>query len=182
MKNKTLILSLISLAVLSRLFPHPPNFTPLVAVGMFGMAYFGSKTWSFLIPLLALYISNLILDNTLYAKYYQGFTWFDNQSIWIYGALICTSILSYFSFKGNLSNQRIATTSILSSVLFFVISNLGVWASSGMYPPTFEGFVYCYLMAIPFLGYSLLGDLFYNIFLFGTYIYFVNKKIVKSEV
>ena len=181
MKNKIVIISLISLAILSRLFPHPPNFTPLVAAGMFGMAYFGSKIWSFLIPLLALYISNLVLDNTIYAKYHQGFVWFDVHSIWIYVALLGTSFLSYFRFKNSISNQIIFLTSLLSSLVFFAVSNFGVWIGSGMYAHTYEGFITCYVMAIPFLGNALAGDLFFNLLLFGTYIYFIKKKIIMAS-
>jgi hypothetical protein len=62
------------------------------------------------------------------------------------------------------------SASLLSSVLFFVVTNFAVWLGSGMYTADIKGFVECYVMAIPYFGNTLAGDLFYCTVLFGSYV------------
>ena len=63
----------------------------------------------------------------------------------------------------------IALAALVSSVLFFVVTNFGVWATQGMYPMNVEGLVACYVAAIPFFQNSLLGNAFYTAVLFGGF-------------
>ena len=83
-----LIVLLIFMAALSRLLPHPPNFAPIAGMGLFGAAYFSKKYFAFLIPFIAYWISDLILDNLVYAQYYDGFQWFGSLYVYASFALI----------------------------------------------------------------------------------------------
>ncbi|SVB25226.1 uncharacterized protein METZ01_LOCUS178080, partial [marine metagenome] len=64
---------LLILAAFSRLIPHPPNFTALGAMALFGGAYVSSRTLAIILPLGALWVSDLILNNLVYTEFYQGF-------------------------------------------------------------------------------------------------------------
>jgi hypothetical protein len=61
----------------------------------------------------------------------------------------------------------IAGAALASSIIFFVLTNFGVWAFGSWYPKTWEGLVACYVAAIPFFHNTLLGDAFYVSVLFG---------------
>jgi len=70
------LLAIILLAAFSRIIPHMPNFPPLGAIGLFGAAYFQKKWQAFLVPIAATWLSDLFINNVVYAKYYLNFTWF----------------------------------------------------------------------------------------------------------
>ncbi len=67
---------LILLAAFSRVIPHMANFSPLGAIGLFGAAYFTRRWQAFLIPIAATWLSDLFINNVIYAQYYPSFTWF----------------------------------------------------------------------------------------------------------
>lgn len=147
---------LIVFAVLARLVPHPGNFTPVGAFGLFAGAHMSLKTaWT--VPVAALLVSNLFVGTynlIAMAGVYIGF--------------LVGPLLGRFMLRGRIKPGRVATAVILNAGLFFLISNFGVWAA-GYYPPTFAGLIACYVAGLPFLGYSLLGDSFYSILLFAGY-------------
>lgn len=176
MKRTTfyLITGFIIFAVLSRLLPHAYNFTPLGAIALFGMAYFKDKKWALIIPLAALWASDLILNNFRYAEYYDGFAWFSSGALFVYGAFAMIAVLGYYLLQ-KVSFSRVLGGAFGASVIFFVISNFGVWIGSPMYPLTAEGFIACYTAAIPFFHYTLAGDLIYCGVLFGGFEFIVNR-------
>lgn len=161
---------MIVFAALSRLLPHPPNFTPIGGMALFGAAYFSRKYLAFLIPLAALLISDLVLNNIVYPRmfpeYYDGtFAW--GVSPWIYGSFILITLLGFGLLK-QIKLPRLVGTSLLASSLFFLVTNFGVWAS-GVYPKTLDGLMACYAAGVPFFWNTLAGDLFYVGVLFGAY-------------
>ena len=162
----------ILLAALSRLLPHPPNFTPIGGMALFGAAYFSKKYWSFLIPFAALWISDLFLNNIVYANmypdYYTGFVWFTQGGAWIYGAFALIILLGMLTLR-NIKTQNIVLSSVAASTIFFVLTNIGVWLGSGMYAKTWAGLTTCFSMAIPYFWNTLGGDLFFSAVLFGGY-------------
>ena len=170
MKRTTfyLIAGFILFAVLSRLLPHAYNFTPLGAIALFGMAYFKDKKWALIIPLVALWASDLILNNFRYAEYYEGFTWFSSGALYIYGAFAMIAVLGYYLLK-KVSFGRVLGGALGASLIFFIVSNFGVWISSPMYPLTVEGLIACYTAAIPFFHYTIAGNLIYSAALFGSF-------------
>jgi len=155
-KQEKLILAFVAFAVLIRLIPHPPNFTPIVALALFGSTTFRNKWLGIFLPILALGISDLYLG-------------FYSISIWVYSSFFLISLLGTYW-------KKIKVTNVLtSSVIFFIITNFGVWL--GGYPKTIEGFLLCYTMAIPFFINSIIGDLFFSYLLKYSFRYSENKLI-----
>ena len=157
---KTLIF-FVSILVLSRLIPHPPNFTPLIAGVVFLPFLINDRKIIVFLPAIILLISDLILG-------------FHNHMLWTYGSFILISLLTIRIFKENL--QRLLLTSFLAPSVFFVVSNFGVWFSSGIYSKDIIGLFECYILALPFYSSSLLSTL-----LFATAFYLVRHYIVNSK-
>lgn len=151
-------------AAFSRLIPHPWNFTAIGAMALFGGAYFPSKIQSLIIPIAALIVSDLVLG-------------FHNTMFFVYGAFMITVILGW-TLREERSVVKIGTMALVTSSLFFLISNFGVWAMQTMYPMTWSGLVACYVAAIPFFDNQIYGDLFFSGVLFGAYE--VLKKVSRS--
>lgn len=172
MNKKTLyiILGFVAFAALARLLPHAYNFTPLGAIALFGAAYFKDKKWALIIPITALFLTDLILNNYVYSAYYDGFAWFTGGFLYIYGAFAMIAIMGYYLLK-KVTMGRVIGGAFGASVIFFVVSNFGVWLSSPIYPLTLEGLVACYTAAIPFFHNTLAGDLIYSSAMFGAFEY-----------
>ena len=131
-KTKFIFL-LIFIATVSRLIPHPPNFTPVTAIALFSITKLDNKFLASLTPLICLYISDLFLG-------------FYTINIFVYMSFALISLLGYYIGKINLSSV------ILSSLIFFLISNFGVWILG--YPKTIDGFLTCYYVATIFWIYN----------------------------
>mgnify|MGYP000091147475 CR=1 FL=1 len=122
--NKRLIAlsAFIIVAALSRLIPHPYNLAPFGALSLFGAAYFSDRKLSFILPLVAMFISDLLINNILYASYYQGFTLFTPGFLWVYGAIASIVIAGFFIMK------KITVPRVLAGSLTALLSmddNLG---------------------------------------------------------
>ncbi len=172
MKNTTgntfaLIAVFVLLATLGRFLPHPPNFTPLAAIALFGGFFFAKKELGILAALLCLLCSDLLLQ----AAFYLGinpFPGFHQSMIFVYGAFAAIAIIGTL-LKKRINLPRLAGATIGSSILFYIVTNFGVWLSTGMYPMTIEGLLSCYAMGLPFLGTGMLGDITYVSIIFGAY-------------
>lgn len=166
-------LLLMVLAAITRLFPHPPNFAPVAAIGLFGATYFSRRWMSIALPFITLFLSDLVLNN-VYPKYFDTFTLITNW--WIYAAFALAIALGWFTLRGKtFSPERIAVVALASSLIFFIVTNFAHWAVFSMYPKTPQGLLTCYVAALPFLKYSILGDLFFSAVLFGGYEYALRK-------
>lgn len=159
---------LLLLAIASRLIPHPANFAPMGAMALFGSAYFNRKYLALFLPIFATWISDLFINNVIYAQYYPKFTWFYEGFYWQYGTYVLIGLLGLVIFK-KVNFKRILAGGLVSTILFFMISNFGCWIGSTTYPQNFGGLMECYAMGIPFLKGTLLGDLFYCGVLFGSF-------------
>lgn len=159
---------MILLAALSRLIPHPINFAPISGVALFGAAYYSKKYWAFVIPIVSMWISDLIINNVVYAELFDGFVWFYSGSLFTYAAFIAIAILGMNALK-RVTVSRVAASAMSASILFFALSNFGVWLSSGMYPHTWNGLATCYAAGLPFLKNTVAGDLVYSALLFGAF-------------
>ncbi len=166
MKTFTIAL-IIVMAALSRILPHPSNFTPVAAMALASGAYFGRSSIGFLIPLVAMVISDMIIGP------YSGMfiNYLAMASVVLLGSLTCTRVTAL----------RVLGSSLAGSVLFFVISNFGVWLAGGLYPKTFAGLVECYVYAIPFFGNTLLGDLAYSAAIFSSVYLVTSSKLVRAS-
>lgn len=155
MNLKLIALCIVTFGVLQRLLPHHPNISPIAALCLFGGVYL-SKKFIFL-PLLALFISDFFL----------GF--YGISMLYVYGSFALIGLIGWW-LKKHKSPKYILGSSLFSSVLFFVITNFGVWAPpSNWYPHTLDGLIQSYTLAIPFFRNTLLGDLGYTVTFFGGY-------------
>lgn len=157
---------LIVLAALSRLLPHPPNFSPVEAVALFGGAYFASRAWAFVVPLVAMLLSDLVLA-TMLGGDYAGYFGSAGMAL-VYGCIALTTALG-LNLRGRVSGARVLGYSLAGSVLFFVVTNFGVFASSVAVPKTAAGLMATYAAGIPFFQWTVLGTLFYSALLFGGF-------------
>ena len=187
MKKKALklnfitITTLIALALISRIIPHPYNFAPMMAVGIFGGALFTQKKWAYIIPLVAIFLSDLLINNILMSDYYGHFVWAYEGWYWQYAVFALIPFLSVILFKNHISVSKIIGMSVFSSIIFFIVTNFGVWATGMMYPMNTEGLMACFVAGIPFYKGALLGNLFYCGVLFGTY-YLIGRKIPSLQL
>jgi hypothetical protein len=149
-------------AVVMRLLPHPWNVTPLGAMFLFGGATFRNKRDSLLVPLGALMISDYAVIHLMYQGHYAWFSPFTWAGFLLVGLLGWT-------LRNRRTVARVVAASLAGSIVFFLISNFGVWLGWKMYPPTFGGLVSCYVAALPFFRNCLVGDLAYAGLLFGAY-------------
>lgn len=166
-----ILILMIVAAALSRLLPHPFNFTPIGAMALFGAAYFSDKRLAFIVPFLAMWLSDLWLNNVTYPAA-NGFQWTGNA--WVYGSFALIVLLGF----GLLRRVKVAAvlgTSLLASILFFLITNFSVWLGSTAYPQNMTGLLACYGAGIPFFWNTIAGDLFYCAVLFGGFEWAQNR-------
>ncbi len=164
----TVLAVFIFIAAFSRIIPHVPNFSPLGAVGLFSAAHFAKKWQALLIPILAVWISDLFINNVIYAQYYPGFTWFYSGFYWQYGSYLLITCTGLLIFK-KVTVFRVLTGALTSTVIFFLISNFGCWPGNSYYTQDINGLMACYAAGLPYLKGTLSGDLFYCIVLFGSF-------------
>ena len=176
MKKKLLLAIAMLVAVfLGRVMPHPYNFTPVIAITLLSSYIFKNKYVSLGLPLFALWLSDLFINNVIYAGYYSGFTFFSSGMIWTYGSILLVALLGSAMFK-KMSSSKVALASISGSTIFYLISNFGVWIASPMYAKSIAGLVVCYSLALPFYASSLAGDLMYSALFFGAYHLAISKS------
>lgn len=173
--NFAAVTLLIVLAIASRLIPHPANFAPMMSIGIFGGAVFMQKRWAYIIPIAAIWISDLLMNNILYAAYYDHFVWFYSGWYWQYAMYLFIPFLSVLLFKNDITFGKVTGMSVAGAVLFFIVSNFGTWAGGMLYPMTVDGLISCYIMALPYFKGSLMGNLFYSGVLFGLY-YLIEQR------
>lgn len=146
--------SVIVAAVLLRLVPHEPNVAPIGAMALFGGAYL-SKKYALPFPIFTMFVSDIFLG-------------FHNTIVWVYGSFILIGLIGML-LRNRVNPGNVILVSLASSVLFYLITNFGVWFSGSMYPKTLSGLLQSYTLALPFFRNTLLGDLFYNGVFFGGY-------------
>lgn len=141
-------------AVLLRIVPHPPNVAPVAAIALFGGLYI-SKRFALIVPLIIMFLSDAVLG-------------FHSGMPFVYGSFLLIGLLGVLlqQKKGFLT---IILASIGSSILFYLITNFGVWHLGTMYPHTLEGLLTCYIAGLPFLRNTFVGDLLYTALLCGGY-------------
>jgi hypothetical protein len=153
--SKRLWIGVVILGACARLLPHPWNFTPLIAIGLFAGNHARKTSTGMLATVSALALSDAVMG------FYSGF-WY------VYGAMLIPVLLGRL-IRNRSGVSAIAATALASSVSFFLITNFMVWATSQLYPHTIAGLTASYVAGIPFYQNQLLGDAFYTLALFGGY-------------
>ncbi|MGB0839193.1 MAG: DUF6580 family putative transport protein [Chitinophagales bacterium] len=159
------------IAAIARLLPHPPNFTPIAAMALFGGAYFANKKMAFIIPLLCMLFSDFLLQIGFWLGF-RSFPGFHTTMIAVYVAfalVVGLGVLLMQQGNGKLKMGNLFGMTLAGSVVFFIITNFAVWIGSGYYPQNWMGLVTCFEAAIPFFGNTLIGDLCYSVVLFGGF-------------
>jgi len=159
------IVATIVAGVATRLFPGTLNLTAVGAVCLFSGVYLKRNYLAVLLPLVAYFVSDLIVN----ARYADQFLWsFNGTSYLLFGLTVLMGVV----IRQRPAALRIATAGVLSAALFFVVSNFMVWWDGEQtYPRTAAGLVECYVAAIPFAGNMLLGNLLYSAVIFGAWHY-----------
>jgi hypothetical protein len=158
--------ALTAFAAAARLLPHPPNFTPITAVALFGAATFRHRWHAVLIPLGSLLLSDSLLHLTYLAGWQPSRGFYRGQ--WVVYACSLATIGLGFLLRRRRTALTIAAATLASSLLFFLITNsVFVHGTGSLYPATVRGLLLSYEMALPFFRNSLAGDAFYTGVLFG---------------
>ncbi|MEO8434138.1 MAG: DUF6580 family putative transport protein [Pyrinomonadaceae bacterium] len=149
------LVCMILAAAASRLIPHPPNAASITAVALFGGAYLSDKRLAFLAPIAALFLSDLVLGLYGHMEVVYG----------SFALVVCIGLL----LRKRRSPLAIGGAALASSIVFFVVTNFGVWLFGSLYPGTMAGLFACYVAAIPFFQNTLVGDALYTVALFGGF-------------
>lgn len=149
------LVCMILAAAASRLIPHPPNAASITAVALFGGAYLCDKRLAFLVPIAALFLSDLVLGFYSHMEVVYG----------SFALVVCIGLL----LRRRCTPLAIGGAALASSALFFVVTNFSVWVFGSLYPKTIAGLFTCYVAAIPFFQNTLLGDALYTVALFGGF-------------
>ena len=180
-----LVLLILAPAAL-RLIDHPWNMAPIAALALFAGAYFRDKVWAFAVPLGAMCLSDLGLG---LIRHNTAFYTFHELTPLVYGCYaLCVFLGMWVRSSWNSIDRQIhaagidgpgrpsalrtvplGVATLGGSVLFYLITNFGVWALFNMYTKTWVGLMQCYEAGIPFFRATLLGDAFYVVVLFGGY-------------
>jgi hypothetical protein len=186
-KRFTVLVGIVFIGIISRLIPHVANIAPITAIALFAGAYFLDKKWGMIIPLLALFLSDCILQIQFWAGVteYPGFY---NDMPFVYGAFALIVGLGYF-LKNRVNVLNVFGAILAASIVFFLVTNFGVWlmastSSELFYPKTFAGLLLCYEAGIPFALRTLIGDVAFTGLLFGVFEYLVrsNENNILSPV
>ena len=153
-KKQVVPISLILILALARLIPHPPNFTPIIAVAIMSGFFFKNIYLS----LGVLIISMLLAD--IFISFY-------NNLIFVYLSLLLITFI-FYKLSKKINFKNLFFYSFVGSLIFFLISNFGVWAlgspgvSNIAYEKSLSGLIECYIFAIPFFGNTFLSTIIFS--------------------
>ena len=160
-----LAISLIIIGILLRFIPHTANFTPVAAIAIFAGVYLNKKQ-ALIVPLLLMVLSDIFLG-------------MHNVVLFTWGSFILVTLIGFWA-KDHKTVKGIVSTSVVSSVLFYVITNFGVWAM-GWYPLTAKGLLDCYILGLPFLRNFGVATLVYAAVFFSAY-EFIARKVRDTKL
>lgn len=149
-----LALLLLTFGIITRFITHSPNFTPIIAIALFAGVY-ADKRYAIIIPLALMVVTDIFLG------FHEAiaFTW---------GSVLLITVMG-LNLRNQKSAKNIAIKSLFSAILFFVMTNFGVWLMSGWYEKSMAGLTECFVLAIPFFRNTLLSTAVYGVALFGIY-------------
>ena len=148
LKKEVFPVSLILILAISRLIPHPENFTPIIAMAIMGGYVFRNLYLSFFVVLFSMLLSDFFIG-------------FYSHMFFVYFSLFFL-ILVFFSLTKKINYKNLFIFSFLGSVIFFMISNFGVWIVGDLYERNIDGLIKCYFMAIPFFKNTFLSTIIFS--------------------
>jgi hypothetical protein len=163
LKKETFPISLILILALARLIPHPPNFTPIVAIAIMSSCFFRNIYLSFAVIIVSMLLADVFIG-------------FYNNMFFVYLSLLLIAFI-FFRISTKVKLQNLFIFGFLGSVIFFLISNFGVWVLSGMYEKNLNGLAYCYFLALPFFVNTVLSTI---IFIYSAFVAnnLFSKKVI----
>jgi predicted Fe-S protein YdhL (DUF1289 family) len=167
-KKEIFSIGLILILTLSRILPHAPNFTPVIAVAIMSGYLFSNIKHCFLIVLFSMLVTDFFLG-------------FYNNMIFVYGSLFLITFI-FYKISKKISLKNLFIYSFVGSVIFFIVSNFGVWALGSIamngipYEKSLGGLIECYFYAIPFFGNTFISTIIFSYSAFGAS-YIFDKKI-----
>lgn len=168
MRNSLIAILLILVLAVARFLPHPANFTPVMSVALFGSAVFFNRYLGIAMAILA-----MILSDAVYGMH--------STLPFVYLAMALAGIIG-FSLREKRTPLRVLTATLAGSVVFFLVTNLGVFLMQDLYPHTATGLLTCYTMALPFFRNSLAGDVFFAGLLFSLHYLAVRRQNAATAV
>ena len=162
LKKETFPISLILILALARLIPHPPNFTPIVAIAIMSSCFFRNIYLSFAVIIVSMLLADVFIG-------------FYNNMFFVYLSLLLIAFI-FFRISTKIKLQNLFIFGFLGSVIFFLISNFGVWVLSGMYEKNLNGLAYCYFLALPFFVNTVLSTIIF------IYTAFVANNLFSKKV
>ena len=169
------LLSIIMIAAVARLFPHPWNCTPIAAMALFGGVYFKDKRTAFIVTIVALIVTDILtmlfINNKFTTISQSLFSWLELSIIFSFSFAVVLGII----IRKKTNIITVAGASIISTTLFFLITNFVCWIGSTIYPQTMQGLLTCYDAGLLFYRNNLIGDLVYSGLLFGSF-YLIRLK------
>jgi len=181
MKNRDVLLAFVFITIgfIYRLIPvHIPNFTPVAAMALVGGMYMGRKSLALLVPVAALYLSDIILNNYVFKAAFTGETGFilwADYMYFTYGAMLIAVVIGMFLAKKSVGS-KILVGGLLSSLTFYAFADFGSWLTLPMYPKTIAGLMASYVNGFPFFLATLLGNIVFAAIFIGCIEYMKQSK------
>ena len=142
------------------------NFSPVGAMALFGGAYFNKQWKAFGFPLLMLFLSDLVLQQTVFKAYGNGILY--EGWYWVYGAFALMTLAGRWLLK-KITIRTFITSVLVCVLIHWTITDIGVWYGSKIFSQNLEGYINCLVVAIPYEWRFLTGTLVYGIILFGLF-------------
>jgi len=152
-KKQSIPIGLILILSFSRLIPHPPNFTPIIAVAIMSGYFFKNINLSVAVLLIAMFISDLFIG-------------FYENLIFVYASLLLITLV-FYKIANKINFKNLIIYGFVGSLIFFIVSNFGVWALGSLgpndiaYDKSLNGLIECYILAIPFFGNTYLSTIIF---------------------
>jgi hypothetical protein len=173
-------LVLVVVAALYRVIPgRPAGFAPQIAIALFGGAVLTNKKWAFALPMLSMFVSDLLF-HSLYLGHLTKMQGFYEGQITNYILFAVITVFGFFIKKINIIT--VTSTAIVAPLFYFLASNGLYWLGGGInianqqpLAKNIEGLYTAYLQGFPFLSGSILSTLLFSALLFGSYYWVADK-------
>ncbi|TXT21424.1 MAG: hypothetical protein FD138_4064 [Planctomycetota bacterium] len=169
-----LLTVLVLAAAFARLLPHLHNFAPVAAVALFAAAYLPSRRWSVLLPLVAMFLSDIVLYATKDTAYRDHAV---SNMLFVYSAYAIVALIGQW-LRARVTTGRVVTAALAGSITFFLVTNFGAWlmlsqplsaTEPAIYERTLSGLLDCFIAGVPFFRGTFFGDMAYTVLLFGGF-------------
>lgn len=179
-----IVLVVITVGMASRLLPHLPNLAPLGALALLAGAYLGRRYWSVIVPLGLLFVSDLVINNTSSREYFpdvEGVVWFADYMIYTWMSVALIVGVAFVILK-KVTPLRVLGSAVVASVLFYLVSNFGVWMHGTIYTKDFTGLLECYIAAIPYFRSTLMSNVVFSAVAFTAIEYVLSRLATKEAI